>query len=85
MSTQKILQMKQKKNLEMLQVNTLYLFEINASYTSVKDSGVCLTFATFHRRRRGTLEQIWEQILMAFDKEANIDLLIQHIELQSVK
>tara|TARA_Y100001954_G_scaffold156921_1_gene166722 strand:+ start:1314 stop:2264 length:951 start_codon:yes stop_codon:yes gene_type:complete len=45
-------------------------------YTSVKDSGVCLTIRYLcpPRRRRGTLEQIWEQILTAFDKEANIDL-----------
>lgn len=45
-------------------------------YTSVKDSGVMLTlrYLVMPRRRRGRQEVLWEEVLRAFAKEANIDL-----------
>ena len=45
-------------------------------YTSVKDSGVNLTlrYLVEPRKRRGRQQVIWEEILTAFEKEANIDL-----------
>lgn len=44
-------------------------------YTSVRDSGVLLTirFLTEPRKRRGTEETIWEDILDAFHQEPDID------------
>ncbi|MFL2859569.1 MAG: mechanosensitive ion channel family protein [Pontiellaceae bacterium] len=45
-------------------------------YTSVKDSGVMLTirYLVNPRMRRGTEQNIWEELLIAFDKEERIDL-----------
>ncbi len=45
-------------------------------YTTVKDSGVMLTirYLVDPRQRRGTEQKIWEDILDAFVKEADIDL-----------
>ncbi len=45
-------------------------------YTSVEDSGVMLTirYLCRVRRRRGTAEKIWEDILTEFAKYDNIDL-----------
>lgn len=45
-------------------------------YTSVKDSGVMLTirYLVNPRMRRGTEQKIWEEILLAFQAEAQIDL-----------
>jgi len=45
-------------------------------YTSVKDSGVMLTirYLVDPRQRRGTEQKIWEDILEAFAREADIDL-----------
>ncbi len=44
-------------------------------YTSVKDSGIMLTIRYLCRpqRRRGTAEQIWEDILKSFQKNQDID------------
>lgn len=44
-------------------------------YTSVKDSGVLLTlrYLTEPRKRRGTAQDIWEEILTRFAKQKNID------------
>ena len=44
-------------------------------YTSVRDSGVLLTlrFLCDPRRRRGTEEAIWEDVLRAFAAEPGID------------
>lgn len=44
-------------------------------YTSVRDSGVLLTirYLCNPRRRRGTEQQIWEEILHAFKGNADID------------
>jgi len=44
-------------------------------YTSVKDSGVMLTlrYLTDPRRRRGTAQAIWEDILAAFHEHDDID------------
>ncbi len=44
-------------------------------YTSVKDSGVMLTirYLCNPRRRRGTAEQIWEEILRTFGENSDID------------
>ncbi len=44
-------------------------------YTSVKDSGVMLTlrFLCHPRRRRGTEQAIWEDILARFDERDDID------------
>lgn len=44
-------------------------------YTSVEDSGVLLTlrYLCEPRRRRGTSEAIWEDILAAFEKEPSLD------------
>jgi small-conductance mechanosensitive channel len=44
-------------------------------YTSVADSGVMLTirYLCAPRRRRGTAEAIWEDVLDAFAREADID------------
>jgi len=44
-------------------------------YTSVKDSGVMLSmrYLVSPRQRRGSEEGIWEAILDAFAKHANID------------
>jgi small-conductance mechanosensitive channel len=44
-------------------------------YTSVRDSGVLLTlrFLCLPRRRRGTEEAIWEDILREFSKQRDID------------
>ena len=44
-------------------------------YTSVKDSGILLTirYLCNPRRRRGTENQIWQDILHTFDKDAKID------------
>ena len=45
-------------------------------YTTVKDSGVMLTirYIVDPRQRRGTEQQMWEDILEAFAKEPDIDL-----------
>lgn len=45
-------------------------------YTSVQDSGILLTirYLCNPRRRRGSAEDIWEDILRAFSQNANIDL-----------
>ena len=45
-------------------------------YTSVKDSGVMLTirYLVNPRMRRGTEQKIWEELLSAFNNEANIEL-----------
>lgn len=45
-------------------------------YTSVKDSGVMLTirYLVDPRQRRGSEQQMWEEILDAFGQEPNIDL-----------
>jgi small-conductance mechanosensitive channel len=45
-------------------------------YTTVKDSGVMLTirYIVDPRQRRGTEQQIWEEILEAFSTEPDIDL-----------
>jgi len=45
-------------------------------YTSVEDSGVMLTirYLTDIRQRRGSSEQIWESILIAFASENDIEL-----------
>jgi len=45
-------------------------------YTTVKDSGVMLTirYLVDPRQRRGTEQEIWEDILDAFAREPNIDL-----------
>lgn len=45
-------------------------------YTTVKDSGVMLTirYIVNPRQRRGTEEQMWEDILSAFEAEPDIDL-----------
>ena len=45
-------------------------------YTTVKDSGVMLTvrYLVDPRQRRGSEQKIWEDILEAFGKEADIDL-----------
>ena len=45
-------------------------------YTSVEDSGVLLTirYLTDIRQRRGTTQQIWEEILTRFATEDDIDL-----------
>lgn len=45
-------------------------------YTTVKDSGVMLTirYIVNPRQRRGTEQQMWEEILEAFANEADIDL-----------
>ena len=45
-------------------------------YTSVLDSGVCLTmrFLTPPRRRRGVQETLWEAVLNMVDAEPDIDL-----------
>lgn len=45
-------------------------------YTTVKDSGVMLTirYIVDPRQRRGTEQQIWEDILEAFEAEPSIDL-----------
>lgn len=45
-------------------------------YTSVKDHGVLLTirYICNPRRRRGSEQEIWEDILDAFSKHADIDL-----------
>ena len=45
-------------------------------YTSVKDSGVMLTirYLVNPRMRRGTEQKIWEEILLAFQAETQIDL-----------
>jgi small-conductance mechanosensitive channel len=44
-------------------------------YTSVKDSGICLTirYLCEPRRRRSTQEKIWEETLIEFSKFDNID------------
>lgn len=44
-------------------------------YTSVKDSGVLLTirYLCNPRRRRGSEQEIWEDILSAFEESGNID------------
>ena len=44
-------------------------------YTSVKDSGIMLTlrYLTHPRRRRGTAQDIWEDILTAFAEHDDID------------
>jgi small-conductance mechanosensitive channel len=46
-----------------------------AVYTSVRESGVLLTLRYLcpPRRRRGTEQSIWEDILAAFEREASID------------
>ncbi len=45
-------------------------------YTSVKDSGVMLTmrYLTHPRRRRGTAQAIWEDVLTRFAEHDDIDL-----------
>jgi small-conductance mechanosensitive channel len=45
-------------------------------YTSVQDSGVLLTirYLTEIRKRRGSSEQIWEDILTRFAEEQDIEL-----------
>ena len=45
-------------------------------YTSVQDSGVCLTlrYLCRPRQRRGTSQRIWEAVLDAFAAEEDIDL-----------
>jgi small-conductance mechanosensitive channel len=45
-------------------------------YTSVKDSGVMLTmrYLTHPRRRRGTAQDIWEDVLTRFAEHDDIDL-----------
>jgi small-conductance mechanosensitive channel len=45
-------------------------------YTTVKDSGVLLTirYIVNPRKRRGTEQEIWENILDAFETESDIDL-----------
>ncbi len=44
-------------------------------YTNVEESGIVLTirYLTNPRRRRGTEEKIWEEILRAFQKESDIE------------
>ena len=45
-------------------------------YTAVKDSGVMLTmrYLTHPRRRRGTAQAIWEDVLTRFAEHDDIDL-----------
>lgn len=47
-----------------------------AVYTSVLDSGVCLTlrYLCRPRQRRGSTQSIWEAVLTAFAEESDIDL-----------
>jgi len=56
-------------------------------YTTVKDSGVMLTirYLVDPRQRRGTEQKIWEDILDAFSKEADIDLAYPTTRFYSIK
>jgi len=56
-------------------------------YTSVKDSGVMLTirYLVDPRQRRGTEQKMWEDILDAFSKEADIDLAYPTTRFYSIK
>ena len=56
----------------MIQYDTL----TSTVYTSVKDSGILLTirYLCEPRQRRDSTQSIWESILHAFEKQADIDL-----------
>ena len=56
-------------------------------YTSVKDSGVMLTirYLVNPRMRRGTEQKIWEELLSAFNNEANIELAYPTMSILSKK
>lgn len=71
------LEAKARKNLREASKDLLIMYTrlTPIVYTSVKDSGILLSmrFLVDPRNRRGKEEEIWEEMLRAFEKETDID------------